>query len=58
MKNQKKALTTGRVYCILVWRSEDSRWLLAVNPAEDINKILIVFVSLRLLDARAFFMSV
>ena len=29
----------------------------AVNPAEDINNILIVFVPLRL-DAEAFFMSV
>ena len=31
---------------------------MAVNPAEDINIILIVFVSLRLYDAGAFFMSV
>ena len=30
----------------------------AVIPAEDINNILIVFVSLRLYDAGAFFMSV
>ena len=43
---------------MLIQRSEDSRWLLAVNPAEDINIILIVFVSLRLYDAGAFFMSV
>ena len=33
---------------IIYERSEDSRWLLAVNPAEDINNILIVFVPLRL----------
>ena len=46
-KNAKKSLTSGQRLSIIYERSEDSRWLLAVNPAEDINKILIVFVPLR-----------
>lgn len=52
-------MTLQDKYCILFERSEDSRLPKGVNPAEDINNIiLIVFVPLRLHDAKAFFLSV
>ena len=38
-KNAKKRLTSAALWFILAERSEDSRWVLPVNPAEDINKL-------------------
>ena len=51
-KTSKNLLTNGTKSTILFERSEDSRWGFPINPAEDINIILIVFVPLRLLMQR------
>ena len=58
MKKLKKVLDKGEklLYYSLALRRQQVAF--AVIPAEDINNILIVFVSLRLFDAGAFFMSV
>ncbi len=58
MKKLKKVLDKGEklLYHSLALRRQQVAF--AVIPAEDINNILIVFGSLRLYDAGAFFMSV
>ena len=58
LKKLKKVLDKGGklLYYTLALRRQQVAQ--AVIPAEDINNILIVFVSLRLYAARAFFMSV
>lgn len=54
----KKVLTLQALSVILLWRSEDSRWVLARKSCRGHQQFyLIVFVLLRL-DAGAFFMSV
>ena len=55
----KKPLTYKALSVILLWRSEDSRWVLARKSCRGHQQflLLIVFVLLRL-DAGAFFMSV
>jgi len=34
-KKQEKSIDKIKEYGIIFWRSKDSRWLLAVNPAEE-----------------------
>ena len=54
----KKLLTLQGFPVILLWRSEDSRWVMARKSCRGHQQFyLIVFVLLRL-DAGAFFMSV
>ncbi|MBQ6273030.1 MAG: hypothetical protein IJK63_02260 [Oscillospiraceae bacterium] len=58
MKKVKKPLDKRALFAYIIGALRRQQVAQAVNPAEDINKILIVFVPLRLFAAGDFFLSV